>query len=173
MFDIILSSAMAADTPAASTATTGVTTGAAPAATGTTTGTMATTAVPPTAPTPQGAEAGADFGLLRFLPMLLIFLVFYMLLLRPEQRKREQLNQKIKSLEVGDEVITGGGVYGKIISFGENDKATVEIAPSVRVVVNRWAISNVVTEKAPKTADKSLKNAKDNDKKLLKKAANQ
>ena len=97
----------------------------------------------------------ADPGLFRFVPIVGIFAVFYFFLIWPEQRKQEELTAKLNLLEAGDTVITAGGIHATIISI-DDDKATAEIAPNVRVTLARWTISDVLT---PKTDDKKAAKA--------------
>ena len=75
-------------------------------------------------------------GLLSFLPLILIFVVFYFLLIRPQQKKAKQHQDFIRNLKQGDKVVTSGGVHGQIT--GLTDKViTLEIADNVRVKVSR------------------------------------
>ncbi|MFZ5775994.1 MAG: preprotein translocase subunit YajC [Thermodesulfobacteriota bacterium] len=89
----------------------------------------------------DGAAAGAAApgGFMQFLPLIMIFAVFYFLLIRPQQKKAREQQEFIQGLKKGDEVITGGGLHGKIT--GLTDKVvTLEIADNVRVKVNRQYI---------------------------------
>jgi preprotein translocase subunit YajC len=82
-------------------------------------------------------------------PMLLIFVIFYVVLMLPMQRQRKALQQVIESLKKGDKVITTGGLYGEVVSV---DAATVilRIADNVRVKVARSAISGLEGEPGEK-----------------------
>lgn len=71
-----------------------------------------------------------------FLPLILIFAVFYILIIRPQQRKMDEQNKMIAALKRGDRVITGGGIYGKVTKL-EDDTLTIEIADGVNVKVVR------------------------------------
>jgi preprotein translocase subunit YajC len=91
----------------------------------------------------------APSPLLNFLPLVLVFVVFYFLLILPQQKKARQHRQMLESLKKNDEVMTSGGIYGKVITLGEN-VVTLEVAPNVRIRVHRPQISTVVkAEKAP------------------------
>ena len=80
--------------------------------------------------------------LVQFLPLLLIFVVFYFLLIRPQQQKAKEHRTMLANLKRNDEVITSGGLYGKVINL--NDKiVTLEIAPNVRVRVDRPQIASL------------------------------
>ena len=92
---------------------------------------------------------GGDF--MAFLPMVAIFVVFYFLLIRPQQKKAKETRAMLESLQKGDEVATSGGVIGKISKLSEQ-YAVVEIAPNVEVNIQRGAISQLL----PKGTIKSL-----------------
>jgi preprotein translocase subunit YajC len=81
--------------------------------------------------------------LLTFLPMVAIFVVFYFLLIRPQQKKQKEARAMLESLEKGNEVVTAGGILGRIVKLDEQ-YATVEVAPSVQMVVQRSAISQLL-----------------------------
>ncbi len=101
----------------------------------------------------QGAPAagpGTD-QLMTFLPMIAIFVVFYFLLIRPQQKRAKETKAMLGALQKGDEVVTSGGVVGRISKLGEQ-YATVEIAPSVEITVQRGAVSQLL----PKGTIKNL-----------------
>ena len=86
--------------------------------------------------------AGGIFGAL--LPFLLIFVVFYFLLIRPQQKRAKEHRQLVNSLKKGDQVITSGGISGKVIkAVDEKDTVEVEIASGVVVNVVRAMIAEV------------------------------
>ncbi|MFO7761717.1 MAG: preprotein translocase subunit YajC [Thermodesulfobacteriota bacterium] len=85
----------------------------------------------------EGAPAGNPLA--GFIPLILIFAVFYFLLIRPQQKKAKQHQEFLKSLQKGDEVVTGGGMYGKITGLTDTF-VTLEIADNVRVKVARQYI---------------------------------
>jgi preprotein translocase subunit YajC len=80
-----------------------------------------------------------------FLPIILIFVVFYFLLIRPQQKQRKEHQGLLANLKVGDNVLTSGGIYGRITGI-KDDKVTVEISDKVRVKVNRGNIAGVVKQ---------------------------
>jgi preprotein translocase subunit YajC len=84
--------------------------------------------------------AGLTSSLL--LPVLLI-VVFYFLLIRPQQKKQKEHRQMVDTLAAGTEIVTGGGVLGKVVEAGEQF-LTVEIAPGVRIKVQRHSIASVL-----------------------------
>lgn len=89
--------------------------------------------------------------LLTFLPMVAIFVVFYFLLIRPQQKKAKEARAMLDSLEKGNEVVTAGGIVGKITKLGDQ-YASVEIAPNIELTVQRSAISQLL----PKGTIKAL-----------------
>ena len=98
----------------------------------------------------SGAASQSD-TLLTFLPMIAIFVVFYFLLIRPQQKKQKEARAMLDALEKGNEVITAGGVLGRIVKLDEQ-YVTVEVAPNTQMVVQRGAISQLL----PKGTIKAL-----------------
>ena len=87
----------------------------------------------------QQGEGGAQ-GFSAFIPLILIFVIFYFLLMRPQQKKAKQQREFLNNLKAGDMVVTTGGLHGKII--GLTDKiVTMEIADRVQVKVSRSHVS--------------------------------
>jgi preprotein translocase subunit YajC len=86
-----------------------------------------------------GGAAGGSNQLMAFLPLILLFVVFYFLLIRPQQKKAKQQKQFLENLKKGDEVVTSGGMYGKITGI-TNDTVTLEIAEKIRVKVTKGSI---------------------------------
>lgn len=85
------------------------------------------------------SQGGGSNQLMAFLPLILLFVVFYFLLIRPQQKKAKQQKQFLENLKKGDEVVTSGGLYGKITGITD-DTITLEIAEKIRVKVLRSAI---------------------------------
>jgi preprotein translocase subunit YajC len=101
-----------------------------------------------------GAPAGAADPFLTFLPLILIFVVFYFLLIRPQQKRIKEHKAMIDAVRRGDKVVTGGGIIGTVVKVGDNDEVTVEIAEAVRVRVLKGTISTVMQKTEPvKDAD--------------------
>ena len=90
-----------------------------------------------------GIPGGGGFGggFTAFIPLLLMFAVFYFLLIRPQQKKQRDLKEMLNSLKTGDQIVTSGGLYGTIIGFGEDNRVKVKIADNVKVDIARSAIS--------------------------------
>jgi preprotein translocase subunit YajC len=78
------------------------------------------------------------------LPFILIFVIMYFLVIRPQQKKAKQHQEMLTKLKKNDEVMTSGGIYGKVIALADN-VVTLEVAPNVRIRVHRPQISAVVT----------------------------
>ena len=89
----------------------------------------------------QGGEGGGA-GLMGFAPILLIFVIFYFLLIRPQQKKSRDHQDLLKNLNKGDEVVTNGGLMGRITALTDS-VVTLEIAPKVRVKVSRSSVSGL------------------------------
>ena len=89
-----------------------------------------------------GSASQTD-SLLTFLPMVAIFVVFYFLLIRPQQKKQKETRAMLEALNKGDEVVTAGGIVGRISRLTEQ-YATIEIAPNTEMVVQRGAISQLL-----------------------------
>ncbi len=97
--------------------------------------------------------SGASAMVMQLLPLLLIFVVFYFLLIRPQQKKMKEHRGMLTSLKRGDRVITAGGIVGEIKQVKDNsDEVDVEIAPNVRVTVVRGTISSVLRPQAANDA---------------------
>ncbi len=92
---------------------------------------------------PGGGGPGGGFT--AFIPLLLMFAVFYFLLIRPQQKKARELREMLDSLKTGDQIVTTGGLYGTIIGFGEDNRVKVKIAENVKVDIARSAIQSKVT----------------------------
>jgi preprotein translocase subunit YajC len=96
----------------------------------------------------QGA-GGADAGLMTFLPLILIFVVFYFLLIRPQQKKVKLHREMVAALRRGDRVVTGGGIIGTVARVVNDQEILVEIAEGVRVRVARGTVAEVIAKSAP------------------------
>lgn len=93
----------------------------------------------------MGGQAAGGQGnqLMALAPFVLMFVVFYFLLIRPQQKKAKQHKTFLESLKKGDTVVTSGGIYGKITGITE-DTVTMEIAEKVRVRVLKGAVADYV-----------------------------
>ncbi len=97
----------------------------------------------------QAAQAPSGAGsFISFIPLVLIFVIFYLLLIRPQQKKSKEHREMLGRLKKNDRIMTSGGMFGKVIALTETE-ATVEVAQNVRVQISRPNISQVIkTEKA-------------------------
>ncbi len=84
---------------------------------------------------------GAGFG--AFVPLILMFAIFYFLLIRPQQKKAKQHRELLSALKKGDRIVSSGGLHGTITGLTD-DVVTVEIAPKVRVKISRGSIAGVI-----------------------------
>ena len=85
------------------------------------------------------AAGGADAGLMSFLPIILLFVILYFLMIRPQMKRAKEQKAMIEALQKGDEVVTAGGMVGRITKLGEQ-YMTLEIAPNTEIVVQRSAV---------------------------------
>ena len=86
--------------------------------------------------------AGGSAFFVQVFPLLLIFVVFYFFLIRPQQKRAKEHEAKINSVQKNDEVVTGGGLMGKVTKVAD-DHVEVEIAPNVRVKALKSTLANV------------------------------
>ena len=90
-----------------------------------------------------GGGAAASPGWVQFMPMILLFVVFYFLLIRPQQKRTKQHREMVSGLSKGDEVVTNGGVLGKITDVTDNF-VSLEIAKGVEIKVQRNLIQSMM-----------------------------
>lgn len=109
----------------------------------------------------QGGASGAQGGFGAFVPLILMFVIFYFLLIRPQQKKNKAHTEMIKNLKKGDRVVTNGGIHGRITSLDESIM-TLEIADKVRIKVNRGSIAGLA-QSAPSPGE-SKNEKKDSEK---------
>lgn len=104
----------------------------------------------------QTADAATQQGSIygTVIQLALIFIIFYVLLIRPQQKKIKQHEAILNSIKKGDKVITGGGIYAKVINADDPTEITVEIASGLEVKVNRGTIRDVVNPEAAANAAK-------------------
>ena len=81
-----------------------------------------------------------------FIPLILIFLIFYFLLIRPQQKKQKEHKLLLDGIKRGDEILTSGGIVGKVIK-AEEEKLTVEISNGVNVILYRSTVADVLNKK--------------------------
>ena len=96
--------------------------------------------------------AGGAAGLASFLPLVLIFVIMYFLMIRPQQKRMKEHRAMVEALKKGDEVVTQGGLVGKIIAVRDSE-LEVEIAPGVKVRVIRSTVTGLVNRTQPVAAN--------------------
>ena len=96
-----------------------------------------------------GGLGGGLGGLAQFAPLILIFVVFYFLLIRPQQKKMKQHREMVSQLKRGDRVVTSGGIVGTVTKVVSDTEVQVEIAENVRVRVVRSSITDIVAKTEP------------------------
>jgi len=106
-----------------------------------------------------GGEGGMGSSPLTFLPFVLIFVFFYFLILRPQQKQNKRRKQLLSELKRGDDVISSGGIYGKILNISEDDVITLEVSKGMSIRMSRSAISGLQpsTEESKGKEEKSKK----------------
>lgn len=100
----------------------------------------------------QAAGGGAAGGLAGFIPIILIFGIMYFLMIRPQQKKMKQHQQMVTALRRGDQVVTQGGLIGKVTKVKDDNEIEVELAPEVRVRVVKSTIAQVISKTEPAEA---------------------
>ena len=93
---------------------------------------------------PAGQPSGTTAALIQFFPFIAIFVIFYFLMIRPQQRRVKEHQSAIAAIKKGDDVITGGGIRGRVTKVSD-DEAEIEIAQGVKVRVVKSTITAVVT----------------------------
>ena len=111
---------------------------------------------------PAWAQMGggdAPSPIFQLLPLLLIFVVFYFLLIRPQQQKAKEHSEMLSNLKRNDDVITSGGLYGKVVAL--TDKVvTLEIAPKIQVKVERQQVTTLVKTTQQESKEKEKEPSK-------------
>ena len=85
------------------------------------------------------ASGGGEPGFIGFLPIIIMFALLYFLMIRPQMKRSKETKAMIEALQKGDEVVTAGGVVGRITKLGDQ-YLTLEIAPNTEIVVQRSAV---------------------------------
>ena len=97
------------------------------------------------------ATGGGDAGIIGFLPIILMFVLLYFLMIRPQMKRAKEAKQMVEALQKGDEVVTAGGVVGRITKLGEA-YVSLEIAPNTEISVQKSAVQVLL----PKGTIKSI-----------------
>jgi preprotein translocase subunit YajC len=99
----------------------------------------------------QAAGGAQPKAFMQLLPLILIFVVFYFLLIRPQAKRAKEHKAMVAALAVGDEVVTAGGILGKVTAAGEQF-LTVELAEGVQVKIQRHTVTSVLPKGTLKSA---------------------
>ncbi len=99
----------------------------------------------------EAATSASQGGLLGFIPLILIFIIFYFLIIRPQVKRAKEHKKLTESVAKGDEVITGGGLLGKVVDVNDNF-VTVEVAEGVEVKIQRQSVASLVPKGTIKSA---------------------
>jgi len=91
---------------------------------------------------PPGAQPSGFDMIMGFAPMIALFVIFYFLLIRPQQKKKQETDNMIKNLREGDNVLTSGGLYGTIIKV-KDEVLTLQVADNVKIKVNRNYVASL------------------------------
>lgn len=91
-------------------------------------------------------QQGRGAGLAGFIPLIIIFAIFYLLLIRPMRAKQKKLRQLIENLRNGDKIISTGGIYGTVLGITE-DTILLKIADNIKIVISRNAVAGLQPEK--------------------------
>ena len=122
----------------------------------------------------QAAGGAGGSGLEAMFPLLLIFVVFYFLLIRPQQKKAKEHKAMLEAVRRGDKVVTGGGIIGTVSKVIDESEIYVEIADGVKVKVQRGLLATVLSKTEPVSEDskskKSTKSTKSTKDKKIKKS---
>lgn len=104
-----------------------------------------------------GAAGGGAGGFASFIPLILMFVIFYFLLIRPQQKRAKEHREMIAAVKKGDRIVTSGGIYGRITSTSDTT-LTVEIADKVRIKLNRGNVGSLAqAAPAPKNPESEKK----------------
>ena len=96
-----------------------------------------------------GTPAGGTGSMIgSFIPLILIFVIFYFLLIRPQQKRAKEHRQMLEALKRGDKIVTSGGLYG-VVEQVEQGIVTIKVAENVKVRVGKAYIATIRTDKEP------------------------
>jgi preprotein translocase subunit YajC len=100
----------------------------------------------------QAAPASQGFDIFQILPLVLMFVLLYFLMIRPQSKRAKEHRAMLAGLQKGDEVVTAGGTVGKVTKVGDNF-VSVEIAPNVEIQVQRPSITTLLPKGTIKAAN--------------------
>ncbi len=95
----------------------------------------------------MGGSGGSSNPIMALLPFIVIIVIMYFLMIRPQSKKQKEKRQMLESLQAGDEILTIGGIYGKIEGINEKDqKLIVSIAKNVKINMSRTAVADKINK---------------------------
>ena len=103
----------------------------------------------------QAAAGGGGFDVMAFLPLILIFVVFYFLLIRPQQKKMKQHREMVAALKRGDRVVFAGGLIGTVAKVLSDTELSIELTEGVRIKAQRISVAEVLAKTEPRGDDDS------------------
>ncbi|MCF8045690.1 MAG: preprotein translocase subunit YajC [Desulfarculaceae bacterium] len=106
-----------------------------------------------------GGQAQGPGGIAAFMPLIILFVIFYFLLIRPQQKRAKEHKAMVSNLKKGDRVITSGGIHGTIASLDETT-LTLEIAEKTKIKVNRGNVAGLAGGSSPETTKEDTKKDK-------------
>ena len=114
--------------------------------------------------TAYAAQSGTGpSGLSAFMPIIILFVIFYFILIRPQQKKQKELQRMIEALRKGDKVLTNGGIFGTVVGFKDN-VLVLKIADEVKVEILKTAISsdksNALGRRRPRDQNELIKDVR-------------
>jgi preprotein translocase subunit YajC len=95
---------------------------------------------------------GGNSGMIFFVQMMLIFAIFYFLLLRPQAKERQRHDEMLKSIKKGDEIVTTGGIIGKVVHV-EEKRLTIKTGENTRLTVDRARIASILDARGDEKAE--------------------
>jgi preprotein translocase subunit YajC len=98
----------------------------------------------------QAPAAGGDAGLMSFLPIILMFVLLYFLMIRPQMKRAKEMKAMVDALQKGDEIVALGGLVGRIVELSDQ-YATIEIASGTNIVIQRPAVQLLLPKGTIKT----------------------
>ena len=112
----------------------------------------------------SAGEASSQSPFFQFIPLILILVVFWFLIIRPQQKKQKEHMRMVGSLQKGDQVVTNGGIFGTITKVGE-DRITLEVASKVNIQIERQQVARMDRQSAENKEIKDEKEEKKSKKK--------
>ena len=82
-------------------------------------------------------------GIISFLPLILVFVLMYFIMIRPQKKQEKELQQMISAVKVGDEILTIGGIHGKIKKIKDDNITIISSTEKTPIEISRWAIKDV------------------------------